>query len=131
MKIFIHHTCLNFALSFSFRPLWLHHGPASAMDYSPATLHRDISYKTFSAKQPTVFDSCWHFNPSLIFAVRACNLAPLGLDQGILKGEVSLYCWPPVWLVWNQLYEDWQFLFLFVKQINPYIMGLHSKGALL
>ncbi len=27
------------------------------------------------------------------------------LSQGILKGEVSLYHWPPVWLVWNQLYE--------------------------
>ncbi len=26
--------------------------------------------------------------------------------QGILKGEVSLYCWPPVWLVWNQLYDN-------------------------
>jgi len=25
--------------------------------------------------------------------------------QGILKGEVSLYHWPPVWLVWNQLYD--------------------------
>ncbi len=31
--------------------------------------------------------------------------------QVILKGEVSLYCWPPVWLVWNQLYDNWQFLF--------------------
>ncbi len=39
--------------------------------------------------------------------------------QGILKGEVSLYCWPPVWLVWNQLYNNWQFLFLFAKQTNP------------
>jgi len=39
--------------------------------------------------------------------------------QGILKGEVSLYCWPPVWLVWNQLYDNWQFLFLFAKQTNP------------
>ncbi len=39
--------------------------------------------------------------------------------QGILKREVSLYCWPPVWLVWNQLYDNWQFLFLFVKQTNP------------
>ncbi len=37
-------------------------------------------------------------------------------NQGILKGEVSLYCWPPVWLVWNQLYDNWQFLFLFTKQ---------------
>jgi hypothetical protein len=33
------------------------------------------------------------------------------LPQGILKGEVSLYHWPPVWLVWNQLYDNWQFLF--------------------
>ncbi len=39
--------------------------------------------------------------------------------QGILKGEVSLYHWPPVWLVWNQLYDNGQFLFLFVKQTNP------------
>jgi len=39
-------------------------------------------------------------------------------QQGILKGEVSLYRWPPVWLVWNQLYDNWQFLFLFAKQNN-------------
>ncbi len=39
--------------------------------------------------------------------------------QGILKGEISLHCWPPVWLVWNQLYDNWQFLFLFSKQTNP------------
>jgi len=35
------------------------------------------------------------------------------LSQGILKGEVSLYCWPPVCLVWNQLYDNWQF-FVFI-----------------
>ncbi len=39
--------------------------------------------------------------------------------EGILKGEVSLYRWPPIWLVWNQLYENWQFLFSPVKQTNP------------
>jgi hypothetical protein len=39
--------------------------------------------------------------------------------QGILKGEVSLYHWPPVWLVWNQLYDNWQLLFLFAKQTHP------------
>jgi len=39
------------------------------------------------------------------------------LNQGILKGEVSLYGWPPVWLAWNQLYDNWQFLFLFAKQV--------------
>ena len=42
-----------------------------------------------------------------------------GRYQGILKGKVSLYCWPPVWLVRNQLYDNWQFLFLFGKQTNP------------
>ncbi len=40
-------------------------------------------------------------------------------SHGILKGEVSLYRWPPVWLVWNQLYDNRQFLFLFAKQTNP------------
>ncbi len=29
-----------------------------------------------------------------------------------------MYHWPPVWLVWNQLYDNWQFLFLFAKQTN-------------
>jgi len=41
------------------------------------------------------------------------------VHAGNTKGEVSLYCWPPVWLVWNQLYDYWQFLFLFAKQTNP------------
>jgi len=39
--------------------------------------------------------------------------------QGILKGEVSLYHWPPVWLVWNLLYDNWHFFILFAKQTNP------------
>ncbi len=43
----------------------------------------------------------------------------VSIRQGILKGEVSLYHWPPVWLVWNQLYDNWQILFLFAKQTNP------------
>jgi hypothetical protein len=33
--------------------------------------------------------------------------------HGILKGEVSLYHWPPVWLVWNQVYDNWQ-IFVFI-----------------
>ncbi len=36
-------------------------------------------------------------------------------DTGNTKGEVSLYCWPPVWLVWNKLYDNWQFSFLFLS----------------
>ncbi len=50
---------------------------------------------------------------------RSYNFLLLSLSQGILKGEVLLYHWPPVWLVWNQLCDNWQFLFLFEKQINP------------
>jgi hypothetical protein len=46
-------------------------------------------------------------------------LMHLWFQNGILKGEVSLYCWPTVWLVWNQLYDYWQFWFLFAKQTNP------------
>jgi hypothetical protein len=43
----------------------------------------------------------------------------LQFAQGILKGEVSLFHWPPVWLVWNQLYDNWNFLILFAKQTTP------------
>ncbi len=59
-----------------------------------------------------------------IFYERASFLGwrarPGDSDQGILRGEVSLYGWPPDWLVWNQLYDNWQFLFLFAKQTNPF-----------
>ncbi len=41
------------------------------------------------------------------------------IAAGNTKREVSQYRWPPVWLVWNQLYDNWQFLFLFAKQTNP------------
>ncbi len=52
-------------------------------------------------------------------ATKADVTAACILMQGILKGEVSLYHWPPVWLVRNQLYDYWQFLFIFSKQTNP------------
>jgi hypothetical protein len=37
------------------------------------------------------------------------------LSQGILKGEISLYHWPPVWLVWNKLYDYWHFCFFYLQ----------------
>ncbi len=52
-------------------------------------------------------------------STKEANRTRPGLRQGILKGEVSLCHWPPVWLIWNQLYDNWQFLFLFAKQTNP------------
>ena len=30
-----------------------------------------------------------------------------------------MYGWPPVRPVWNQMYDYWNFLFLFAKQTNP------------
>ncbi len=39
------------------------------------------------------------------------------INQGILKGEVSLYHWPPVWLVWNQLYANWNLCFYLQKRL--------------
>ncbi len=63
---------------------------------------------------------CWFFWAKYCYIV--CHYA----DQGILKGEVSVYCWPPIWLVWNQLYDYWQFLFLFAKQTNPNLSNRRS-----
>ena len=53
------------------------------------------------------------------FLLKGIACRDIGQKQGILKGEVSLYHWTPVWLVWNQLYDNWQFLFFFAKQANP------------
>ena len=51
--------------------------------------------------------------------------------QGILKGEVLLYRWPPVWLVWNQLYDNWQLLFLSTKQTIPKPVRQEVKGTMI
>ncbi len=56
---------------------------------------------------------------TIILSSKWRSTAKIWLYRRILKGEVSLYHWPPVWLVWNQLYCNWQFLFLFAKQTNP------------
>jgi hypothetical protein len=62
----------------------------------------------------------WGNNMANIFApILATKIQTKTRDQGILKGEVSLYCCPPVWLVWYRLFDNWQLLFLFAKQTNP------------
>ncbi len=38
--------------------------------------------------------------------------------QGTLKGEVSLYSWPPVWPVWNQLYDTVNFCFYLQNRLS-------------
>ncbi len=69
-------------------------------------------------------DHSWQNNRLIIASSRVWVQPPFALaemakKQGILKEEVTLYHWPPVWLVWNQLYDKWQYLFLFGKQTNP------------
>jgi hypothetical protein len=41
------------------------------------------------------------------------------VDAGNTKGESITVSLSLVWLVWNQLYGNWQFLFLFAEQTNP------------
>jgi len=52
--------------------------------------------------------SSWDFVKSIIMVFLAGQGCPIGWPggavQGILKGEVSLYSWPPVWLVWISLF---------------------------
>ncbi len=47
--------------------------------------------------------------------------------QVIQKGEVSLYHWTPLWLVWNQLYDKWQYLFLFATWTTPNQSNTRSR----
>ncbi len=46
------------------------------------------------------------FDKLLIWQTRIPPGKSKWLKAGILKGEVSLYHWPPDWLVWNQLYDN-------------------------
>jgi hypothetical protein len=77
------------------------------------TLLRNVVYETsFDVEGDVSCRKCRQQRQTLT----DCALA---LAQRILKGEVSLYHLPPVWLVWNQMYENCQFLFLFEKQTSP------------
>ncbi len=63
----------------------------------------------------TVWRKC---RTTSFFYRRSYQTLHLYLFQGILKGEVSLYHWPPVWLVWNQLHDNRQFLFYLQNRLN-------------
>ncbi len=53
--------------------------------------------------------------PSSLTNITPSSKVLQGSNQGILKGDLSLYHWPPVWLVLNQLYDYWNFLFFICK----------------
>ncbi len=73
--------------------------------------------KRFNEIDAWTFSGCQD-NPHKTLSINDSQHNNSKFEQRILKGEVSLYCWPPVRMVWNQLYDNWQFLFLFAKQTN-------------
>ena len=65
-----------------------------------------LSWKSFQRRQ--------NFSEDPIFKICGGILTKFHtIIQGILKGEVSLYHWPPVWLVWNQLWQLTKFVFIY------------------
>ncbi len=82
-------------------------------------IHFNLGQKTFSTEfSAASYDSGSKYRRDDGRRLLVCDQNH-NYDQGILRGKVSLYCWPPVWLVWNQLYVNWQYLFLFAEQTNP------------
>jgi hypothetical protein len=44
--------------------------------------------------------------PARVFVIARTFKESKNFGLGIQKGEVALYHWPPVCLVWNQLYDN-------------------------
>jgi hypothetical protein len=55
---------------------------------------------------PVEFFTCPIIWVGCLFILQISQKCFWGKNQGIQKGEVSLYHWPPAWLVWNQLTTD-------------------------
>ncbi len=71
---------------------------------SVSYVNEPVCLFAFSSKCAAICPSvCLSFCQSIHLSLYG---SPCTSIQGILKGEVSLYCWPPVWLVWNQLYDQ-------------------------
>ncbi len=75
---------------------------------------------SLNAKNSWQHEQLFHFKTTFV-----CSLPTLKkhwASEIVLLPKIgnilSLYHWPPVWLVWNQLYDNWQFLFLFAKHTN-------------
>jgi len=54
----------------------------------------------------------------------------LRIYPGNTKGEVSLYFRPLVWLLWNQLYDNWQLTIFFVLIAKQTIQTGQTGGQL-
>ncbi len=99
-----------------------------------------ILLKWFNIKlKPSIYATLWGVNLRhyrcitqrfwLRLRSHCCPKKFYDIGQGTLKGEVLLYCWPPVWLVWNQLYDNWTFSFLFAIQTGQTGGQLYSDTS--
>ncbi len=116
IALYAKHRISSIIIDFCFRRSFLKASSDLTTSSSSSTSRRSIDRKigvgktTKTATSRSKIISQWWDNSSSF---------PEWRGQGTLKGEVSLYRWPPVWLVWNQLHDNWQFSFLFAKQIHP------------
>ncbi len=118
LKLICHFFSLYASIDSTTQSLSL--GIMSQVFYFCATATGKMFYTWFFLYSiPICQRNCFRIFFHFYFLNASGNSTTQSLNQEILKGEVSLYCWPPVWLVWNQLYDNWQFLFLFAKQTNP------------
>jgi hypothetical protein len=106
---------LSLMQSFTYKPLMLNVVMLSVVAPHSGTLLANVrlGWKTFQ-RQIVLFSEIPDTQVNVFVSGKFSQLRP-----GNTKGEVSLYCWPPVWLVWNWLYDYWKCLFLFAKQTNP------------
>jgi len=98
--------------------------PEPSSDRGPVqpTAHRRVAQRRVRVQRAGHLWVVAATNRSLFFSNRISSGSQQSFcwtsKQRILNGELSLYRWPPVWLVWNQLFYNWQYLFLFAKQTN-------------
>ncbi len=102
-------------------------GPCVSYDENEVFWLRSLNLLTKSCLQWKCFKDpslCGLHYKHITIIMIITDATVCSLYQGILKG--TLYHWPPVWLVWNQLYDYWQFLFLFAKQTIPNLSNRRS-----
>ncbi len=87
------------------------HGESSSNMMNACGCMHSVLLQCFEIKLPSLKLKTWTKQlPGFVLFSLPC--------PGILNGEISLYRWPPIWLVWNKLYDYWQSLVSLAKQTN-------------
>jgi hypothetical protein len=97
------HKCAGVFILFTFLFMQKGQNPSQFL-FSHLTKFGSILHEFFFNKN---FCFLWNFvlfclvhDQNLLLCMNIADIC----NQGILKGEVSLYHWPPVWLVWISLF---------------------------